>query len=55
MPETKKPYGKIIYVRFPIPLAQAIDKIALGEFRTSQSVIRQAVQEFILKRSESGS
>ena len=46
----EKKETKVLFVRAPVDLFDAISKIAKAEFRTRASVVNQAIGEFLKKR-----
>ncbi len=48
--EKKKEETKVLFVRTPRHLFDAVSKIAKDEYRTQVSVVNQAIKEFLEKR-----
>lgn len=51
----ESPYGRVHYVRLPKALYKELNRIADVEFRTLNSIIQQAVKEFLDRRAQGDS
>lgn len=48
MPNKPNPQNPVVFVRLPKEWKVELDRIAKAEFRTIASVIRQAINEYLL-------